>query len=358
MVSSRVSRRPVESIKQPPRRSGFTLVELLVVIAIIGILVALLLPAVQAAREAARRSQCTNNLKQMALALHNHHDTKGGLPAGNVMSIGNNIGSADYFTGWTREIMPFSEDAVLSSLYDPDVKITSTTDPGAKRFRETPVPLYTCPSDMPMALQTPESGVGTNIQFMTASYKGNAGRGDGFVTWYLMENLPERTRPKGTGCIWGWRGPLHAVALDNSNSLRREKFKNIVDGLSHTLLVAEAANEYEPRRPLWAYTWGNYLLGQPTAQPRTLVGDYQACVAFGEENNSQAQFTPISGRSRRACMSAWYSFHPAGMNGAMCDGSVDFLGFDMDLHVFSCLGSIAGEDGENLADQVSTGGRG
>lgn len=339
------------------RTAGFTLVELLVVIAIIGILVALLLPAVQAAREAARRSQCMNNLKQMALALHNHHDTIGALPAGAVMSGSTGIGSLNYHNGWTREIMPFSEDAALADLYDPDIAVTHRTDPGAKAFRETQVPMYTCPSDLPMVLGNPSSGPGNSILFMTSSYKGNAGRGDGFVTWYLLEDLPEKSRGKGTGCIWGWRGPLHAVAMDNSVSLRPEKFKSISDGLTHTLLVAEGANRYQPRRPYWAYTWGNCLLSQPTAQPRTLLGDYEACTALPEDNNGQSQFTPLSGRSRRACMSGWYAFHPGGMNGAMCDGSVDYISFDMDLHVFSCMGSIAGQDGENIADQVSTGGR-
>jgi len=350
----------VHSVTKPnPRRqrtAAFTLVELLVVIAIIGILVALLLPAVQAAREAARRTQCTNNLKQIGIALHNHHDSKGTFPPGNVMD-NVRIGDSDYFTGWTREIMPFSENPALFDLYDPDIQITHPTDPQAKMFRETQVPAYTCPSDAPMALGLPESGPGRNIHFMSSSYRGNAGRGDGFVTWYLMENLPEKTRPKGTGCIWGWRGPLHAVLADGSGDLKPEKFSKIADGTSKTLLAAEGANRYEPRRTYWAYTWGNYLLSQPTAQARTLVGDYKECEAFGEDRNGQTRFTPISGRSNRACMSSWYAFHPGGMNGVMCDGSVTFIQLDMDLHVFACMGSINGQDGENIPDQISTGGR-
>ena len=97
------------------RRRGFTLVELLVVIAIIGILVALLLPAVQSAREAARRAQCSNNLKQMGLAMHNHHDTYKELP-GAFWYKGADVGwSWKSAWSWNAQIMPFMEQ---SALYD------------------------------------------------------------------------------------------------------------------------------------------------------------------------------------------------------------------------------------------------
>ena len=93
--------------------SGFTLVELLVVIAIIGILVALLLPAIQAAREAARRTQCNNNLKQIGVALHNYHDTNKVFPAGYINR--NPTGDPDW--GWAVFIMPFMEmDAAVPAI--------------------------------------------------------------------------------------------------------------------------------------------------------------------------------------------------------------------------------------------------
>ena len=96
-------------------RAGFTLVELLVVIAIIGVLVALLLPAVQQAREAARRSSCMNNLRQLAIALHNHHDAKGTLPPG-----GTYYGlccTPPTYTTWTIEILPFMEQQNIYQQY-------------------------------------------------------------------------------------------------------------------------------------------------------------------------------------------------------------------------------------------------
>jgi len=343
----------MDGVKRNTRLRAFTLVELLVVIAIIGILVALLLPAIQAAREAARRSQCTNNLKQMALAALNHHDQKGTFPPGCVMSQGGASGSASYTTGWTREIMPYSEDTALRDLYDPSISITATapaTDPKvikAKQFRETAVPLYTCPSDFQMQLGLPESGPGTGVMFMTGSYRGNAGRGDGSVTWYLYEDLPSPSAV-APNRNKGWRGPMHAVlaqgaAQPNGYVLRLEKVKDVVDGTSKTLLVGESTNIAPARRTYWAYTWGNYLLSQPTPHALTLLGDFCRCSPPGTAGCTPATGVAY-GTSNRACHSGWFSNHSGGMNAALCDGSVSFLSFDIDLETFAALGSIAGYD--------------
>jgi prepilin-type processing-associated H-X9-DG protein len=198
-------------------------------------------------------------------------------------------------------------------------------------------------------LANPESGPGAGIPFRSGSYRGNAGRGDGFVTWYLLEELPN---PNGTvnpttGRHKGWRGPLHAIIRKGSNVttwLRLEKIKDITDGTSKTLLAGEATNVYSPRRTFWAYTWGNYLLAQPTPHAPTLWGDFQRCI--------QVPY----GQSNRACHSGWFSNHPGGMNGAMCDGRVDFISFDMELLTFAALGSIASEDGEGF-DETNGGTR-
>lgn len=336
------------------RYAGFTLVELLVVIAIIGILIALLLPAIQAAREAARRSQCSNNLKQMALAALNHHDQKSTFPPGCVISQPGGSGGASYTTGWTREIMPYAEEPALRDLYDPSIAITATTpanDPKvikAKQFRETAVPIYTCPSDFQMELAQPESGPGSGIMFMSGSYRGNAGRGDGNVTWYLYEDIPLASA-KPPNPTKGWRGPLHAVLAPGASPpttyvLRLEKIKDIVDGTSKTMLIGESTNTFTPRRTFWAYTWGNYLLSQPTPYAPTLWGDFKRCTAAGSY-----------GAANRACHSGWFSNHPAGMNMALCDGSVSFLSFDIDLTTFTALGSIAGYD---ESEQETSGGGG
>ena len=328
---------------------GFTLVELLVVIAIIGVLVALLLPAVQAAREAARRTQCVNNLKQIGLALLNYESARETFPAG-VETDAASGGTTRVFTGWTREIMPFSENPALKNLYDPGSASppVSVIDPAAKAFRETQTPIYSCPSDFEMALDTPHSGPALNgPEFRPGSYRGNAGRGNGEVTWYLYEALP----PGSTldGIHEGWRGPLHAVVRKGGTPqtgsniiLTKEPLKAISDGTSNTLLAAESTNVFAPRRTFWAYTYGNSILSQPTPYAGTLLGDYCRCSPPGTSGCAVATGVAY-GASNRACMSGWFSGHPGGMNAVYCDGSVRFLDWDIDLDAFIVLGSMGDE---------------
>jgi prepilin-type N-terminal cleavage/methylation domain-containing protein/prepilin-type processing-associated H-X9-DG protein len=349
-----------------PKARGFTLVELLVVIAIIGVLVALLLPAIQAAREAARRSQCMNNLKQIGLACLNYESARKVLPPG-VETDDKEVGAAP-FTGWTREIMSYAENTALKNLYATTVggrkiAITDATDPGAKAFRETPAEMYTCPSDFPMELAFPHSGPGVGLQFYPGSYRGNAGRGDGIITWYLREGT-DPTSFTG-GVHEGWRGPMHAVlrtADPTQPYLKKEALKYITDGTTKTMLAGESTNVFARRRTFWAYSYGNSILSQPTPFAPTLYGDWCRCANTGQGAGTDAGTCPPSGatgaaygESNRACMSGWFSGHPSGMNMVMCDGSVDFMSWDIDLDVFIVKGSIADED--YVAPVVTGGGR-
>src|SRR6187455_2929482 len=133
------------------RARGFTLVELLVVIAIIGVLVALLLPAVQSAREAARRMRCANNLKQIALAAQNFHDIHGNFPSGCKLTTPPDT----YYSNWAIQLLPYIEQQNLFSRYDDTV---TNVHPNNKFVRETFVDAYSCPSELkPKQILTPES---------------------------------------------------------------------------------------------------------------------------------------------------------------------------------------------------------
>src|SRR4051794_6965030 len=117
-------------------RTGFTLVELLVVIAIIGILVAFLLPAVQAAREASRRSQCQNNLKQIGVAIQNHHDTRKVFPMGRK-------GIDQKAVSWAFFLLPYMEETAIYNSWDRNAKVF---DPSTDATKRTPIETYACPS--------------------------------------------------------------------------------------------------------------------------------------------------------------------------------------------------------------------
>ncbi len=194
------------------RRPGFTLIELLVVIAIIAILVGLMLPAVQKAREAAARTKCTNNLKQIGLALQNYHDSMNGFPAGYQTDVAADNSDLGPGWGWAAYLLDYVEQKNLKQQIRFDLQIS---DPANAAVRIMPVPIYLCPSDPRVS--------GT---FVVVDAGGNP------------------ICPVAHSSYVGMNGVLGVSddAFDNNGAFIRNKnmrIADITDGLSTTLFVGE-----------------------------------------------------------------------------------------------------------------------
>jgi prepilin-type N-terminal cleavage/methylation domain-containing protein len=297
------------------RTSGFTLVELLVVIAIIGILVALLLPAVQAAREAARRMSCNNNLKQIGLGLHNYHDVHKMFPPGGI-TPGPCCGTPSYST-WTIMLLPFVEAQTLAEKYNNNVY---NEDPANKFVRESLVEVYNCPSDKHAGtLGMPASGPGASLNYRHGSYRAMGGYSDGAGWWDNGDHVNLSLR---------WRGVFHTVG---TGTLTSETMSTILDGTSTTLAVGESTSHTNPARgTFWAYTYTSYNCGNAVPEARTLIPDYEKCVAINGAGGSNA------------CKRGWGSFHPGVIQFTVCDGSVKLISTTIDMNVWVALATIDG----------------
>jgi prepilin-type N-terminal cleavage/methylation domain-containing protein len=335
----------MEGRMRPARRRwsriGFTLVELLVVIAIIGILIALLLPAVQAARDAARRSQCVNNLKQIGVALHNYAESKASFPPGTV-SDGPCCGTLSLIT-WPISILPYVERGPLAAQYNYNLPNEHASN---AFLRNEIIPAYACPADTVAGqLLIPESGPANDLR-PQLQYRASSYRGMGGVAWrFASESVPFRrqwdssdilssTGAKVPANITSLRGALHWIGKVNGVSeYSTVKMRDVRDGLSNTLLVGEYMTANNPRRTsFWAYAYTSFALSVSTPEGRTLIPDYPKCVSLGDSN---------------PCKRAWGSFHAGSViQFVRCDGSVSGISPAINPTVYTSLSTIAGGEAD------------
>jgi prepilin-type N-terminal cleavage/methylation domain-containing protein/prepilin-type processing-associated H-X9-DG protein len=314
---------------------GFTLIELLVVIAIIAILIGLLLPAVQKIREAANRMKCTNNLKQIGLGLHNHHDTVGTFPPGG-MNTGTN-GTNTYST-WSVEILPYMEQDALYKLYRQNEINTSTNNNNVGKQR---VKTYECPSDqLAGKLEAPASGPGSGQQWMHGSYRAVSGRTNIEIAWGRWDTYEPYYWPNNT-MTQSYRGALHAtsVAYNGVPSFEAaapqlggpERMASVTDGTSNTLFVGELTFiDVTRRATFWAYSYASYNQSSVTVESRTLTNSYNQCA------NAPGLY------GDQTCKAAFGSNHSRGLNFLLCDGSVKYISFGVDINLLANMATISG----------------
>ena len=315
-----------------PVPDAFTLVELLDVIAIIGILIALLLPAVQAAREAARRMSCSNNLHQIGIAIHNYHDTQSCFPAGQIS--GTRLDSCTNF-GWAALTLPYIEQSNLGALLNFNTTIIDGADAngvgvdGNAKLAATPIPPYLCPTD-------PDRAIIRCSDYMTsgAAYGVAYERFPSHYSGICSERITTQGQAAGgegrLGTIIGantkYDSNWSAVGFDPAPKIG---FQSITDGTSNTMVIAETSS-YETIDPK-VYGNGQWISGSNIFRKTTAPINYRPkCEHF---NTS----TPWMCDKCSAYMHEMRSWHTSGAYGLYGDASVHFVSETTDIMVVGYL---------------------
>lgn len=301
------------------RRAAFTLIELLVVIAIIGVLVSLLLPAVQKVREAANRMSCQNNLKQLGLALMNYQSNAKTFPPGNTRIAGGKT------FGWIAQILPYVEQDNLYKQYNFGDNWTVNDASGVNGFKLT---ILRCPSAPPKRSETTRTATdysATNLSY-TAGDLIDTGR------WNSQQAINQGFNNSGVLYTTPVGGP----------DLSGNAIADILDGTSNTLLVAECA-----ARP---QTWFAGLIASGTDGNGYWANPANMLIVRG----STVSGIPTKGGASASCAvncynrEEVYAFHPGIANAVFCDGSIRSLNANLNLLVLHALITKAGGEVASL----------
>lgn len=331
------------------RRAAFTLVELLVVIAIIGILVALLLPAVQAAREAARRIQCANNLKQYGLAIHNYHDTYKTLPVagGYNASFPGRTNWTQRMAprlGWQVRVLPFAEqkplyDQVDTRLIDGWNSIVPTADNPNARARQHQVPYARCPSDI-----SPE-----RTDWAQASYTGCMGSQrkasvDAACNIYMTPGV-HYENPGGSNDAASTTNKAYCSGVFARGGAVI-KLADVTDGLSNTLAVGEILPRCVDHVAGW---WEFNGHGNAHAGTSVPINTKTTCAISQQDAINRGYPFPNCWPKTNWNLSwGFRSEHAGGAQFVLCDGSVRFLTETIDYDTYQYLGGR--RDGHSIGD--------
>ncbi|MGE3808070.1 MAG: DUF1559 domain-containing protein [Gemmataceae bacterium] len=297
-------------MKSSTARRAFTLIELLVVIGIIAVLIGILLPAVQKVREAAARSRCANNLKQMGLALQAYHDSQGSYPPGydsGYDAAGNDTGPG---WGWAARILPFVEQQSLYTLINFQQPIEA---PGHSAARTTSVKLYLCPSS-----QTPST--------FAAARRTPTGQVVATLCDVAASNYPG---------VFGITEP----GVDGEGMFFRGsqvRIPDITDGTSHTLIVGERA--YLDGETTWvgAVTGANMVAPPASPMPQQVLHSSNNVLGHSGEATDGPDLPQEPNH--------FSSRHPGGVNFLFVDGHVSFLGRSVSYSTYKALSTRAAGD--------------
>lgn len=294
-------------------RSGFTLVELLVVISIVGVLIGLLLPAVQFARESARRMYCGSNLRQLGLAIHTYHDAFRKVPLNST--FGEPLGANYRSSSWMQGILPFIEQSSLKDSIHAGATLLEN-----KAVSAHVIALYHCPSDPAPLKDQNRADIPADWQVGLTSYKSCGGSNWG---WGRFTHAESRGRfasefdglGKGNGLICPGRGPVLST-----------RFADVTDGISNTFALGETSGVLTR----WSWWFHSNSVAANCAVP----------LNFGRQLRDPDRWEDNNG---------FMSFHAGGAQFSFASGTVQFISDSIDLSTYRKLATI---DGGEVAESL------